>query len=165
MKAKSTYLLWEPEHLFIIELTEDLLRGCWEAAGTWHCAQPLMILRKSQNSCLYNVFHQRAEDIERTCDVQVKSPRRFIVPVTSNLYQMVSYDPITIIVECTHRVDPIREVAQHHYTLNLTTECPRAFTEEHIFLYQQNVLSNDAILIMQLSPSMSKWVEGLLSNA
>lgn len=163
IRPKAAYLVWEPEHHFAIEFTEDLMQGCRAATGIWHCTKPMLMLRKATDSCLYNLFHQRAEDIERTCSIQVESPRDFIVPITANTFQIVSYEPLNMIIECAGKLDPLRKVAQH-FLLNLTKECPRAFTEERIFLYQQNVNNGDAIIISEVSHTLSRWMEGLISD-
>lgn len=158
------YLVWDPEHRFVMEMNREMLRSCQSSGGIWHCASPILMLRQPADSCLYSLFHQNTQNIEKTCPVQVAPPGEVIVPIARNLFHLISYKPSTFIVECSDAVDPIRKSERKHVFINLTKTCLRAFTDKRIFLYQPLGETTNQILISNLTGPTQIWVNGLLSD-
>lgn len=164
VEPERVYLAFDREHKYVAELDVPTMNGCQIAQGIWLCKGPLVIHQRPEESCLYNLYHQRTRGIENTCPVQVASPKEDIVRLMQNVYQVTSPNTLTVITECSDHTEPRVSSFRGQKLLNLTQECPQIVAGQLRFLHQSAGHDREQLQRVNFTEDTSVWLENLLTD-
>lgn len=164
VEPDMTYLAFDRDHRYVTELDLSVMASCQDARGIWLCKGPMLIRQQPEESCLYNLYHQRVQGIERSCPVKVSCPKEKIIPILQNLYQLVAPKPMTIVQECLTKSEPVTSSFTGHKLLNVTPECPQAIVGARKFFHQALGHGLEQLQRVNLTEDATVWLKELLSD-
>ena len=106
--------------------------------------------------CLYNLFTQNADNIERTCTVRAKKMHSHAIRISTSLYRIMTSEPIQLVVECDSGTNI--PTIQGIHLLQLTEEFPKASTAEYLFFQTSDMIGYHKIIQLPLLSQVKEWL-------
>ena len=129
IKSEKTYLALDPSGTLGKELSEAEIFRCKHINWIYHCGNENVLQKNLSQLCLFNLYRQRMDGIERFCDVSVSEIASHAVQLSGNQFRIMASWPtqLTIASKEGAKVETIQGV----HLLTLTKTCPKANTPDH----------------------------------
>ena len=151
------YLALDVHGMLGKQLTTADFQLCKKVGAVFHCPNMNLLNKNLEILCLYNLFSQVTSQIEKTCKVEVSRLRSHAVQISSSMYRIMTEKPILLVTECRegHNLTTIRGI----YNLNLSDECPRASTPDHLFVRTPDLLlGSQELIALPLLARSEEWL-------
>ena len=132
------------------------LQQCTVLEDIYHCPRENVLRKDLENICLYNLFHQKADLIESTCDVFLDTVANHAIQINGNDFRVFAAEPTPITFTC--KGDTKHDVVDKVYLLKLNQTCPRANTATHLFVRNTQVSTRGQIVHLPTVPSNVQWL-------
>ena len=139
------------------------LQNCKEVSKIYHCPRENVLTKRLDMLCLYNLFHQKMEQIESTCEVVLDTIDNHAIQVSGDTFRIFAQNPVQLSVNC--HTDTKVETIVGVYMLTLNKTCPRANTPTHLFVRNSQASVTGEIVSLPSVAKVENWlgtlVEGL----
>ena len=139
------------------QLTVSDFQQCKKVGMVFHCPNMNLLNKNLEILCLYNLFTQTTYQIEKTCKVDVSLLRSHAVQVSASMYRIMTDKPIMLTMDCKngHNSTIIRGI----FHLQLSDECPKASTPDHLFVRTPDLLlGTQELIALPLLSQSKEWL-------
>ena len=138
-------------------MTSSEFQLCRKVGSVFHCPHMNLLNKNLETLCLYNLYSQDPVQIEKTCRVDISLLQTHVVQVSTSLYRIIAADPIQLVIDCItgSNITTIQGV----YMLQLTADCPKASTPEHLFVWTPELLlGSQELITLPLLTQSKEWL-------
>ena len=140
------------------QYTSEDIQNCNKISNVYHCFNQ-MLNRNKEDSCLYNIFTNRIDRILLTCDVYLQPAKDTATQITGNSFRLFSSQPTQLTMACA---DTKLITFENMYILNLTDDCPTAYTDKHIFTYSSQYSPYNSSITIPTTANASVWMKDFI---
>lgn len=156
------FLVMDMSRQLVVGINDKIIQLCYNIDQLWICPNVLSLLKQPSESCIYHIFQQQPNEIERTCKILIEPARDETTPIAPNLYLISSKTPTTLSQDCGD-TSPTTISIPRAYILALNTTCPKAATAKRSFQHQKLDLGKQ-ILKHPITPVLRNWMENLFNG-
>ena len=142
------------------EMSLAEVMNCKVVNGIHHCGSEGVIQKNLDDLCLYNLYHQRVDEIERLCKVEISKIKSHAIQINGNQFRILVAEPTQLTWSCNDdkaRVETIEGV----FLLTLNETCPKANTPDHLFTRNNHILASQNLIALPLVQKASEWIKGI----
>ena len=160
IKSEKEFLALDTSGTLGKELSLEDLTACKEVNRIHHCGSENVLQKNLDDLCLYNLYHQRVDDIENRCRVELSRLRSHAIQLSGSQFRILVTVPTQLTWNCidgSTQVDTIDGV----YLLTLTEKCPKATTPDHLFVRNPDILPAQQMIALPLVQQATEWFDSL----
>ena len=140
----------------IKQYTASDIQSCTCIQSIYHCPNNQIVDKYKEDSCLYNLFNSNLKRVLKTCNVEFSQAKDNAVQISGNTFQLLTTQKTQLVTQCKPK-----QISTIHgmHILNLTEECPQAYTSKFMFHYNPKHVSYTPILNIPTSTNMTAWFD------
>jgi len=160
IKGTEEYLALDQHHVLAKQFNPSQFSACEKFGQIYHCPGMNAVSKVPRSLCLFNLFQQRVQGIEETCQIYLSEVKNHVSQVSASRFRILARDETELVMDCLggKEVIPIRGVS----FVNLTDECPRASTPTHILMRTASLLEVEKLVALPFSNASETWLHGLV---
>ena len=157
IRREKSYLALDPSGTLGKELSEAEIFRCKQINRIYHCGNENVLQKNLSQLCLFNLYKQRMDGIERFCEVPISEVASHAVQLSGNQFRIMASRPTQLTIACTEgaKVETIQGV----HLLTLTEACPKANTPDHFFVRNPHVVSSQQLIPLWLIQDAKEWIK------
>ena len=156
IESPAEFLALDTHGMMGRQMTASEFQLCKRFSTVYHCPHMNLLSKNLTSLCLYNLFTQNADNIERTCTVRVKKMHSHAIQISTSLYRLMTSEPTQLVVECESGTNIT--TIQGVHLLQLTEECPKASTAEYLFVRTPDMIGYHEIIRLPLLSQAKEWL-------
>ena len=152
------YLALDPSGTVGKELSATEILKCDRINRIHHCNGENVLQKNLERLCLYNLYHQRVDEIEDFCNVEIGKVKSHAIQLSGNQFRILVTEPTQLTWIChdgSSKVETISGV----YILTLTEACSKANTPDHVFNRNPHVVSSQQLIALTLIQKAERWFQ------
>ena len=156
VKAPHTeFLAMNKQGTLIKEYSSADIQSCKIKENVYHCPNNQIMLKDKYPSCLYNIFKQNVPRMLETCDITLDQAKNQAVQISGNTFRLLAPTETQITKNCRNHPEYINFKGM--YLLNLTQDCPQAYTFSHNFHFNPQSTIMNKIISLPLNSDIVEW--------
>ena len=156
IESPAEFLALDTHGMMGRQMTASEFQLCKRFSTVYHCPHMNLLSKNLTSLCLYNLFTQNADNIERTCTVRVKKMHSHAIQISTSLYRLMTSEPTQLVVECDSGTNIT--TIQGVHLLQLTEECAKASTAEYLFVRTPDMIGYHEIIRLPLLSQAKEWL-------
>ena len=142
------------------EMTENEVKDCQVYDDIYHCsANDDNVIRKDlQNLCLFALFRQSPDDIERLCRLEISEMTSHAIQLDGETFRILVTKPTQLHISCIEGENKIVTI-EGVYLLKLTKNCNKAHTNDHVLNRNPTILKTGSPLALPTLNDTERWVK------
>ena len=142
------------------ELGLQEILNCQVFSSFYHCNSNNVIQKNLENLCLFAIFHQRVDDIERLCNLEIRLIRSHAIQLDGSRFRVLATEPTQLTWSCSTGKTNV-ETFTGVKIVHLDRNCSSAHTPEYLFTRNPTIASSSEIIPLPMLDKTSKWFKGL----
>ena len=160
IKSEKEFLALDTSGTLGKELSIEDLTACKEINRIHHCGSENVLQKNLNELCLYNLYHQRVDDIEKYCRVELSRLGSHAIQLSGSQFRILVTVPTQLTWNCVEGSTKV-ETIDGVYLLTLTEECPKATTPDHLFLRNPDILPAQRMIALPLVQQATEWFDSM----
>ena len=159
IRSDKSYLALDPSGTLGKELSESDIFRCKRINRIYHCGSENVMQKNLSQLCLFNLYKQHMQEIERFCEVTVSEVASHAVQLSGNQFRILASRPTQLTISCLEGAKV--ETIQGIHLLTLTKECPKANTPDHFFVRNPHIISSQELIALPLVHDAKEWLKDI----
>ena len=159
---KAQFLAVDKMGTLIKHYTTSDIQSCTKINFVYHCPTNQIMSKKKSDSCLYSLFTHNLRLVKANCNIKFQKAQTLATQLAGNTFRLLTQNPTQLTINCN---PPKLITIQRSYLLNLSKDCPQAYTHTHMFVYTSKFNDYQTIVHIPLTTNITKWLENYETEA